>query len=179
MMWKGHSKMKIKKFDEITPNKAASFEMLYNSARRMMNRALEQVERDYKQAGITVPESVVYEFLHLSRKLEQMAARWKADQLTNAQTVYKPPMKPLVVGINILKLIPADWRKKSALAGAILNMLTAIYTDRTTLEWWIYRMDFGRNCTPDSMKDASGKPIPIKTLSHLYKYLLENIVDDK
>ncbi len=174
MMSKGY-RMKIKKFDEISPNHTTCFEMLYNSASRMLNRALAQVERDYKKAGITVPDSIVYEFLHLSQKLEQMAARWKADQLANAQTVYKPPMKPLVVGINILKLIPADWRKKSALAGAILDMLTAIYTDRVTLERWIYDMDFGEKCTPNCMKNASGKPISIKTLSHLYKYLVKNI----
>ncbi len=164
--------MKIKKFNEISPNHTTCFEMLYNSARRKLNRALAQVERDYKKAGITVPESVVYEFLHLSQKLEQMAARWKADQLANAQTIYKPPMKPLVVGVNILKLIPDDWRRKSALAGAILDMLTAIYTDRVALERWVYGMDCGRNLTLNCMKDASGKPIPIKTLSHLYKYLV-------
>lgn len=59
--------MKIKKFDEIALSHTICFEMLYHSARRMINRVLAQKESDYKQAGITVLDSVIYKFRH-SRK---------------------------------------------------------------------------------------------------------------
>lgn len=96
-------------------------------------------------------------------------------------------INPLKIGINAIKKShknQENWQKTfnemfnghfvptycNELEIAIIEILKTIYNDKCTLDWWIYEMDFGKNCHKGSMSDENGNNIPMKTINDVYNF---------
>ena len=63
-------------------------------------------------------------------------------------------------------------------AGLCVELLEMIMGDEDgTISWWIWEMDFGRECDEDSLS-VGGKPIDVSTAEKLYNFLIEGDKDE-
>ena len=110
----------------------------------------------------------------------------------------KPTVDLLKIGITALKKQyekEEKWQKtfkemfdghlvpqfSSDLENAILKMLKIAYNDKNeTISWWIYEQKFGKKCrVTAAMWDADGKPIHLRNIDELYKFLIEDGFGEK
>lgn len=99
----------------------------------------------------------------------------------------KPTIEPLKIGIAAIKKSHRKmerWQKtfdemfnghfvpeyNNVLETALIDVLKRTYNDTSTLDWWIYEMEFGSKAVKGAMSDENGKNIPMRTVKDLYHY---------